>query len=126
MKADQRQHPRYRIRDAEFHVFSHGTQVTGQLVNVSTGGLAFQIAPGPRKTAECRAIDILGPELERFYIAGITCCSIYNIGALAEGRTFSGAETRLCGVQFIDLTDEQTQQLTVLVNRYGVKLNTIP
>jgi hypothetical protein len=126
MKADQRQHPRYRIRDAEFHVFSHGTQVTGQLVNVSKGGLAFQFAPGPGKKTKCLAIDILGPEPNRFHISQIACRSIYDIGVLAEGRTFTGAESRLCGLQFIDLTDEQTQKLTTLIDRHAVKLNTIP
>jgi hypothetical protein len=126
VKAEQRQHARYRMRDVEFHIFSRGTQVTGRLVNIGKGGLAFQFAPGPGKTAECRKIDILGLEPDRFYIAGITCRSIYDIGVLAEGRTFTGTETRLCGVQFTDLTEEQTQKLTDLIERYGVKLNTIP
>jgi c-di-GMP-binding flagellar brake protein YcgR len=126
MKADQRQHSRYRIRDAEFNVFSYGTQITGKLVNISHGGLAFQFAPGPGKKTECRAIDILGPEPDRFYVSEIACRSIYDIGDLAEGRTFTGAETRLCGLQFIDLSDEQTQKLTALIDRYGVKLKTIP
>jgi hypothetical protein len=126
VKAEQRQHARYRIRDGEFHVIRRGTQITGRLVNVSKGGLAFQFAPGPGKTAECRKIDILGPEPDRFYIAGIACRRIYDIGVLAEGRTFTGTETRLCGLQFIDLTEEQTQKLSALIGRYGVKLNTIP
>jgi hypothetical protein len=126
VKAEQRQHARYRMRDVELHIFSRGTQITGRLVNIGKGGLAFQFAPGPGKTAECRAIDILGPEPDRFYIAGITCRSIYDISVLAEGRTFTGAETRLCGLQFIDLTEKQTQKLATLIGRFGVKLRTIP
>lgn len=126
MKADQRQHPRYRIRDTEFHVFGHGTQITGKLVNVSQGGVAFEFTPEPGKKAACLAIDIMGPEPDRFYISGIACRTIYDIGALAEDQTFTGAETRLRGVQFIDLSDEQTQKLTALIDRYGVKLKTIP
>jgi hypothetical protein len=126
MKADQRQHPRYRIRDTEFHVFNQGNQITGKLVNISNGGLAFQFTPEPGKKTECRAIDILGPEPDRFYLPGIACRSIYNISVLAEDQSFKGSENRLCGLQFIDLTDEQTQKLTALIDRYGVKLKTIP
>lgn len=126
MKAEQRQHPRYRIRKAEFQVFSHGTRIIGRLLNVSQGGLAFQCPMSIDKNVECKAIDILGPEPDRFYISGIACRSIYDIGVLLEGQTFTGNETRLCGVQFIDRTDEQTQKLTALNDRYGVKIRTIP
>ena len=126
MKADQRRHPRYRIRDAEFHVFSHGIQITGQLVNISKSGLAFQFTPGTGEKTECRAVDILGPDSDRFYISAIACRSIYDIGVLAEGRTFTGAQSRLCGLQFLDLSEEQTQKLTDLINHHGVKLRTIP
>ena len=126
VKAEQRQQPRYRIRDVEFHVFSHGIQESGPLVNISKGGLAFQFETGPGKMTECRAIDILGPEAERFYLPGIACRLIYDIGVLAEGRTFTGAENRLRGVQFTSLTDEQTRKLTDLIDCYGFELHTIP
>jgi len=126
VKAEQRQHPRYGIRKAEFQVFSQGTQVTGRLVNISKGGLAFEFAPGPEKTIECRAIDILGPEADRFYLSGIACRLVYDIGQLAEGRSFTGVATRLRGVQFTDLTDEQTRKMTDLIDRHGLELSTIP
>ena len=126
VKADQRQHPRYGIRKAEFQVFSHGIQITGRLVNISKGGLSFEFAPGPEKTIECRAIDILGHDPDRFYLSGIACRLVYDIGHLAEGRSFTGVATRLRGVQYTDLTDAQTQKLTDLIDRYGVKIRTIP
>ena len=126
MKPEQRQHPRYGIRDSEFHVFSHGTQISGRMLNISRGGLAFAFVPGPEKKADCRAVDILGPDPDRFYLAGIACRRIYDIGVLAEGRNFTGVETRLRGVQFTHLTDDQTRKLTDLIDRYGVKLRTIP
>jgi len=120
VKAEQRQHFRYGIRDVEFHVFSHGTQTSGRLVNISRGGLAFQFVAGPMKATECRALDILGPGSDRFYISDIACRGTYDIGVLAEGAKFTGVETRLRGVQFTDLTEEQTRKLTELIDRYGV------
>jgi hypothetical protein len=120
VKAEQRQQARYRIRDVEFQVFSHGIQESGSLVNISKGGLAFQFETGPGKMTECRVIDILGPEGKRFYLPGIACRLIYDIGVLAEGRTFTGAENRLRGVQFIGLIDEQNRKLTGLIDRYGI------
>jgi len=120
VKAEQRKHTRYGIKDVKFHVFSHGIQITGSLVNLSTGGLAFEFTPGPGKTNECRAIDILGPEPDRFYLPKIACRLIYDIGVLAEGRTFTGAENRLRGVQFTGHTNEQTRKLIDLIGRYGI------
>jgi len=122
VKAEQRQHPRYGIQDVEFNVFSHGTQISGRLVNISRGGLAFQFMAGPMKATECRAIDILGPGPDRFYIPKIACRRIYDIGFLAEGGNFTGVETSLRGVQFIDPTEEQTRKLADLIDRYGVEL----
>lgn len=120
VKAEQRQQPRYRIRNVEFQVFSRGIQESGPLVNISKGGLAFQFETGPGKMTECLAIDILGPEAERYYLPGISCRLIYDIGVLAEGRTFTGAENRLRGVKFTGLTDGQTRKLTDLIDRYGI------
>ena len=119
VKTEQRQHPRYTIRDAEFFVFSHRAQITGRLVNIGEGGLAFQFEPGTLKTTGCRAIDILGPGANRFYLPGIPCRGIYDIGVLTEGQSFSGNETRLCGLQFINLTEEQARKLTDLIDRFG-------
>lgn len=120
VKAEQRQNPRYGIRKAEFQVFSHGIQITGRLINISKGGLAFEFERGSKKTTDCRSIDILGPEPDRFYLPGITCRRIYDIGVLTEGRNFTGVQTQLRGVQFTDLTDEQTRKLTDLIDRYGI------
>ena len=83
---------------------------------------ALRFAPMQGERGECRAIDIFGPEPERLHVSGIACRKIYEIGTLAENQTFTGAETRQCGLQFIALTDEQTQKLTTLIDRYGVKL----
>jgi hypothetical protein len=126
MKTEQRQYPRYRLQEVEFHIYSHGDRITGRLINIGKGGLAFEFSPGPEQTAEGRAIDLLesGPDL--LYIPGIDVRRIYDIRVLAEGRTFTGAESRLCGVQFIDLTDDQARKLTELIDRHGVKLRTIP
>lgn len=125
VKTEQRQHPRYGIRKAEFHVFSHGIQITGRLVNISNGGLAFELEPGAGKTNDCLAIDIMGPGPDRFYLPAIACRRVYDISVLAEGRNFTGAETRLRGVQFIGLTNDQIQKLTNLIDRYGFELHTI-
>lgn len=117
MKAEQRQHHRYPMRDAVFYVFGRGGRLTGRLVNIGKGGLAFQFVPGQEETVDCRAIDILGPEPARLHVAGIVCRKVYEISALAEDQTFTGAETRLCGLQFIDLTGEQSQKLTAIIDR---------
>jgi hypothetical protein len=126
VKTEQRQHPRYGISEAEFHVFSHGIQITGRLVNVSNGGLAFEFASEQGQTNNCLTVDIMGPGPDRFYLPAIACRRVYDISVLAEGRNFTGAETRLRGVQFIGLTNDQIQKLTNLIDRFGFELPTIP
>ena len=43
----------------------------------------------------------------RFYLSGVVCRRIYDISALDEDQTFSGTETRLCGLEIINLSNHQ-------------------
>jgi hypothetical protein len=110
----------------EFQVFSRDAKILGKLVNISKGGLAIRFTPKPGVEAEYKMIDITASGPQSFHLAGITCSMVYEISVLAEDESFSGIRTRLRGVQFNDLTDEQIQKLTDLIDQYGVKLRTIP
>jgi hypothetical protein len=126
LKAEQRQYPRYHTPEVDFQVFSRDAKILGKLVNISKGGLAFRFTPKPGVTAECRIIDITASDPEPFHLPGIACRRVYDISVLAEDESFRGTRTRLRGVQFIDLTEESTQKLTSLIDRFGVRLRTIP
>lgn len=126
LKAEQRRYPRYHTPDVEFQVFSHGAKILGKLVNFSKGGLAFRFTPKPGALSECKIIDITAGGPRPFHLSGINCKRVYDVSVLAEEESFSGTRTRQRGVQFIDLTDEQKQQLDFLIDHYGFRLSTIP
>lgn len=126
MTAERRQYPRYITPEAEFQVFSHGAKILGKLVNISRAGLAFRFSPRQGARPECKIIDITASGPEPYHIPGIACRRVYDVSVLAEDESFSGTRTRLRGVQFIDLTDEQIQKLKDLIDCYGVRLRTIP
>jgi len=80
-------------------------------VNIGQKGLAFRYTPQPSDTTEFKVIDILGIGLERWRLPEVACIRAYDISVLAENKTFTGYETRLCGLQFIRLTREQKEKL---------------
>jgi hypothetical protein len=52
---------------------------------------------------ESDTIDIMATGPARFYLSGLVCRRIYDISTLEEDQTFTGAETRLCGLEFISM-----------------------
>jgi hypothetical protein len=117
MKIEQRLYPRCSTLEAEFRVFSHDTKIIGRLVNIGQKGLAFRYTPKPGNTAEFKLIDILGTGPARWHLPEVACESAYDISVLAENQTFTGSETRLCGLQFIQLTIEQKERLAILLEQ---------
>ena len=117
--AERRQHPRYRVREGEFEVFSRDSKIIGKLNNISQGGLAFQYSPVEGQKAESETIDIMAKGPDPFYLPAVACRTMYDISALAEDRTFTGASLRLSGVQFVRLNKEQTRKLALFIKKYG-------
>ena len=48
-----------------------------------------------------------------------TDAKTYDISVLTENQTFTGSETRLCGLRFIRLTKVQKERLAILLERCG-------
>ena len=119
--AERRQHPRYRVRDGEFEIFSCDSNMTGKLNNISQGGLAFQYSPVEGRKAESATIDIMARNSDPFFLPSVACRTMYDISTLAEDRTFTGASARLCGVKFVRLQDDQTQKLAHFIKKYGLE-----
>ena len=119
MKAERRQHPRYRVREGDFEVFSRDSSIMGRLDNISQGGLAFHYSPVDEHHAESATIDIMGKSSDPFFLPSVACQTRYDISVLAEDRTFTGAELRLAGVQFFKLDENQAQKLELFIQKYG-------
>ena len=65
---------------------------------------------------ESDTIDIMATGAARFYLSGLACRRIYDISTLEEDQTFTGTETRLCGLEFVSM--ETNQQLVFFLRNY--------
>ena len=121
VEAERRQHPRYRVREGKFEVFSRDSKIIGKLHDISQGGLVFQYTPAGGKRAESETIDIMAKSPDLLYLPSVACRTMYDISALAEDQTFTGAATRLCGVKFVRLNKDQKQKLVLFIKKYGLE-----
>jgi len=117
--AERRQHPRYRIPEGDFEVFSRDANITGKLNNISMGGLAFQYSPVEGRRAESGTIDVMAKSPDPFFLPSVASKTRYDISVLAEAQTFTGAAVRLTGVQFFQLDEEQALKLEQFIKKYG-------
>ena len=106
MAAEKRQHPRYSAKDERIEIFSRQSEIIGKLENISKSGLAFRYTAVGEEKAKSDTIDIMATGPARFYLSGLVCRMIYDISALDEDQTLTGAETRLCGHHFVRIENE--------------------
>ena len=116
MEAEKRKHPRHSVRGDKIEIFTRETKIIGKLENISKNGLAFRYTPLRGERAESDTIDIRTTDPGRFCLSGLVCRKIYDISTLDEDRTFTGAETRLCGLEFISIGNNL--QLTFFLRNY--------
>jgi hypothetical protein len=116
LEAEKRKRPRHSVRDEGIEIFNRETKITGKLENISKKGLAFRYTPLRGEKAESSTIDIMATGPAQFYLSGLVCRKIYDISALDEDQTFTGAETRLCGLEFVSI--ENDLQLTSFLRNY--------
>ena len=116
MEVERRKHARHIVRNDRIEIFSHETRAIGKIENISKTGLAFHYIPVPGEKVKTDTIDIMATGPARFYLSGLSCKRIYDIGALDEERTFTGTETRLCGLEFI--SNYNVHQLMFFLENY--------
>ena len=116
MEAERRQHRRYSVRNDGIEIFSREAKLAGKLENISKSGLAFCYTPVGDEKAESDTIDVMATGPARFYLSGLVCRKVYDISDLAEDQNFTGAETRLCGLEFVRI--ENNPQLAFFLRNY--------
>jgi hypothetical protein len=125
LEAERRQHPRYGVRDEGIEIFSRHTRIHGKLENISKTGLAFSYIPVWSEAAESDTIDVMATGPARFYLSGLDCQVVYEIGTLAEDRSYTGAEARLCGMEFVGIEMEHKLEF-FLKNFLNLTAETLP
>ena len=121
MKSERRKFNRYIAKNDGFHIFSHGSEIIGKLIDISKSGLAYQYNSIEGKKLEANLIHIMWAGLHRFYLFNVICKTIYDIRNPAEIQSLTGADTRRRGLQYDKLTENQQDKLELLLKNYVVQ-----
>lgn len=115
MTTERRHFTRCNIERDDFYVFSHEDGIIGNLRNIGPKGAAYQYTPSSGRAAKDTRIDITAADRNGYPIRDIACRKVYDIIELTVDEKFSGSETRLCGVRFVDLSEDQKDRLYFLL-----------
>jgi len=90
----------------------------GKIKDISRGGLAFEYIAHEGQKRGSSEIDILITG-DRFYLPKIPSKKIYDIKIGEENEiSIDRLETRRCGLQFGELTEEQAAQLDFFLKNH--------
>ena len=108
---ERRKFARYTLPAHEFFAYCRETKRMMPIMDISLGGLKIECYPPAEGRLDAVTIDIYTLPQERFHMAGLNCRVIYDIASLAQGSTFSGSYSRIAGLRYQALTDEQKERL---------------
>ena len=114
MKNERRKFVRYNVAKRTIYVMSRDPDIDGWLKNISIGGVAFEYHPAPGSKIAAKAVISLSGQHVAFSLTGVPCKLIYDIQSIEENQTFSGQESRLCGLQYGKLSKSQKKNLASL------------
>ena len=86
------------------------------VMDISLGGLKIECYPSTERGPDAITVDIYTLPQGRFHMAGLPCRVMYDIANLAEGSAFSGSNSRIAGLRYKKLTDEQKDKLEHVLN----------
>ena len=116
MSLDKRCYIRYEVPDDFLFIACRKTGRLARVKNISTTGLAFEYSPVADKEPYWKEIDIFTTNEMRFRLSEITCKIVYDIDALPENSAFTGSISRLTGLQFVGLSNEQQKKIDYLID----------
>jgi hypothetical protein len=85
--------------------------------DIGAGGLAIEYSPVTDEPLESESIDIIAIDCDRFCLPKIVCKTVYDIPTVMQGRSFSGGVMRIRGLNFVELTKDQENELEILLRR---------
>ena len=120
---ERRRFNRYRPVENTFFVFGYNSNLMGKINDISVNGIGYKYTPIVGNVSEPNLIDITGTLRNRFYILGIQCRKIHNTTLLSEHDTFRTVRITCSGVQFVNLTGEQSTRLEVILQYFDSCFN---
>ena len=121
MKSDRRKHIRYIVKDSVFHIYNQGSKITGKLIDISKGGLAYQYMPLKGKKPESNRYDIISAGSQHFYLFDIICKTIYDTSDLIANQSAADTARRRRGLEYGKITENQLGKFELLLRNYVVQ-----
>ena len=114
---ERRSHERYQVKQGVYALLKNGTSKLGQIINISTGGLAFMYINHEEQIGEPIEVDIFISG-DGYFLKGIPCKKISDIH-VDNFVPFSTFEMRQLGVQFGEMNQGQAAQLDAFIEKYS-------
>ena len=123
MNAERRKSARLHPKEPTFVVVRPEFSRSGELFNISRGGLCFQylrgLNPGDNRVTPLK-IDMFIIN-NGYYLPKVPCILIYDVEK--RGPTFPmSLEFRRCGLQFGKLSHEQTRQVGIYLSNHTERM----
>jgi hypothetical protein len=111
VETDKRKFERYLAQDLAFAVFRPRFTKLGKIKDISAGGLSFEYVSTEGEIEDSSEIDIFMSG-SRFHMTRVPAKTVYDSTVISHDYTFAPlVQRRRCGLQFGELTEEQSEQL---------------
>ena len=119
---ERRFHERFQVQQGLYALLKNGSSKLGQIKNISKGGLAFMYINDGEQLHEPTEVDIFLSGYG-FILKGIPCKKISDIH-VDNFVPFSTFEMRQLGVQFSDVSLNQSTGLDMFIEKYSTRSKT--
>ena len=116
--AERREHKRFRVQTGAFAALCPQFNIIGQIVDISTDGLAFRYVAREERSRESSKLSILLTD-GSFCFDKIPFEAIWD-ASMPHEYSVGDITLRQCGVQFGELTHSQKVDLQYFMGRYSI------
>jgi len=115
--ANRRKSPRFALKADVFILFRPNLKRIGRLIDVSTGGLAFEYSSFEKDEDVGEVeVDIFADQPRKFLLSRLSCTLVYDINI--QQPTFDDIETRRCGIRFKPMSQAEEGILKLFLNKF--------
>ena len=117
---ERRSHERFPVKQGVYALLKNGASKLGQIKNIGKGGLAFMYINGGEPMHGSLLLDIFLSG-HGFYLKDILCNKISDIH-VENKFPFSDFKMRHLGVQFSELSHDQSNRLDTFIQNYTISI----
>ena len=115
---ESRKYQRCKVKKGAFAILWPHSKKIGEIIDISSGGLAFYYFADKETPNGSIAVDIFWHD-HSFYLKNIPCKTVYEI-EIADELSSPPATMRRVGVRFEDVIDSKSSQLNHFMQNYTI------